>query len=118
MRKNIGYHTRLFSDPTVKVIGGSFGGDISMKTVDRLVEAHFSVKIPESGQARFVDKAGREVWLYMTIDPLSTSVGKEAMNEYWKERQLKKEDEDRKREEIETLLEGMTPDEILAKLRS
>lgn len=118
MRKNIGYHTRLISNPTVKVTGGVFGGDISMDTVERLVKAHFSVKILESGQARFVDKKDREVYLYISVDPLSTAAGKEALTEYRKERQRKQEDEVRKREEIESILDGMTLDEILAKLRS
>lgn len=118
MKKNIGYHTRLYSDPSVKVVGGSFGGDISMETVERIVNAHFSVKIEESGHARFVDKNGREVYLYLSVDPLSTSKGKEAMTEYWKDRQRKEEEEKQKREEIEAILDGMTSDEILAKLRS
>lgn len=119
MGNNIGYHTRLYSDPTVKVVGGSFGGDLSMETVERLLKAHkYSVRISETGHPRFVDKFGREVWLYFTIDPSKTSIGKEAMKTYTEQLRSKEEEEERKRQEIEDILDSMSSDEILAKLRS
>lgn len=75
MRASIGYHTRLDSNNTVRVTGGSFGGGINQETVERLVNAHFQVKILSSGRGVFVDRQGREVSLYLSVDPLSTEAG-------------------------------------------
>jgi hypothetical protein len=46
--------------------------------VDRLVNCHFSVFIKASGRPVFVDGQGREVSLYLSIDPGMT-VGREAI---------------------------------------
>ena len=64
MRKSISYHTRQVGTDR-KVVGGSFGGNIDTETVDRLVNAHFTVKVKPSGHAVFVDKQEREVGLYL-----------------------------------------------------
>ena len=79
--KNIGYHTRLISDNTVKVVGGSFGGRFDIETANRLVKSHFSVAVKQSGRAVFVDKRGREVSLYFTVDAGETDAGKKALAE-------------------------------------
>lgn len=82
MSKNIGYHTRLDSNNTVKVTGGSFGGSTDQETIERLVNAHFSVRIKPSGRAVFVDNQDREVTLYITVDPMSTEKGKKVAKEH------------------------------------
>lgn len=115
--KSIGYHTRLDSQNTIKVTGGSFGGDIDLETVERLVKAHFTVVIKNSGRAVFVDREGREVSLYITIDPCKTTAGVEARREYDKKRMLERQAEEEKEEEIQTLLEGMTLEEAIRRLR-
>lgn len=81
MGDNIGYHTRLYGDNTTKVVGGSFGGAIDMQTVERLVRAHFTVTVKPSGATVFVDKQGREVRLYFSIDPGTTTAGQAALRE-------------------------------------
>lgn len=82
MSKKIGYHTRLENANSCKVTGGSFGGAIDQETVERLVNVHFSVRIKPSGRAVFVDKQDREVSLYITVDPLSTEKGKQALRDW------------------------------------
>ena len=76
MSKNIGYHTRLYTDNTRKIVGGSFGGQIDAETVERLVNLHFEVFVKPSGRAVFVDQQGREVHLYLSVDPENTEKGK------------------------------------------
>ena len=95
--KNIGYHTRLYSDNTKKIVGGSFGGSIDQQTVERLVKSHFTVVVKPSGTAVFVDRDGREVSLYFSIDASTTEKGREALVVYRKE----KEKSDRLAEESE-----------------
>lgn len=117
MSNNTGYHTRLHSDNTVKVTGGSFGGQIGVDLVERLVKSHFTVKIKPSGSGVFVDKQGREVSLYLSVDPLTTSAGKAAKAEFIKQESAKQEEDEEKRTEIENLMNELTVDEILKKLR-
>lgn len=117
MSNNIGYHTRLVSDSKVKVVGGSFGGSVDKETVERLVRAHFTVKIKPSGHGVFVDREGREIYLYLSIDPLKTSVGQAALKEHRKLSAKIQELEDEKLKEIEDLMSSMSSDEILAKLQ-
>lgn len=117
MSNNIGYHTRLNSNNTIKVCGGSFGGQIDSDTVARLVKSHFTVKILNSGSGVFVDREGREVNLYISVDPLKTEEGKKALAEHRKVLAANQALEDEKDKEIEELLASMTPDEVLRKLR-
>lgn len=117
MSNNIGYHTRLVSDNKVKVVGGSFGGSIDNETVERLVKAHFTVKIKPSGHGVFIDRKGREVYLYLSVDPLKTSLGQLALKEHRKISIKLQEFEDQKLKEIEDLMASMSADEILTKLQ-
>lgn len=118
--KNIGYHTRLVSDGT-KVTGGSFGGAIDMETVNRLVRAHFEVAIKPSGRGVFVDKQGREVWLYLGIDATRTEKGKVAYKAWQDQCAAEAEAEEELREvheaEIAQAMDGLSHAEILARLR-
>ena len=120
MYKNIGYHTRLDGNNSVKIIGGSFGGSLDVETANRLVKSHFTVKVKPSGRTVFVDNEGREVSLYITIDPDFTNAGIEAMNKYHIEKErLDQEREDQGQQESETiqsLMEGLTHDEIVKRL--
>lgn len=113
---NIGYHTRLRDKHTVKAAGGSFGGDFGIETADRLVKAMFTVKVLASGRPVFVDRQGREVTLYMTVDPAITEAGKAALAEDRRARAQAQAVEDQKAERVQALLDEMTHDEILQRL--
>ena len=120
-RNNIGYHTRLRSDNTHKVVGGSFGGQIDMETINRLVSCSFSVVVKPSGRPVFVDKSGREVSLYISVDPDSTEVGKTAMKAYYAERDLREAkaqaQAEQEQSELEEALSGLSHEEILRRLK-
>lgn len=110
--KNIGWHTRD-GRTGEKVQGGSFGGAIDQETVDRLVKAHFTVAYTQSGRQTFVDRNGRIVWLYLSVDPETTPQGHEA-------RQIKRQqDEERerlyaaKKAELEDILDGLSVEEAI-----
>ena len=118
MRRNICYHTRSYSGD-VKTSGGTFGGQIDRETVDRLTGL-FSVTVKPSGQPVFVDRDGREVRLYLYVDPADTVKGCNALAEYRKakfDREAKEQqDRDKQEEAIQTLLDSMTPEEIIRRL--
>lgn len=120
MLKNIGYHTRLYADNTVKVTGGSFGGAVDMETVDRLTRL-FDVAILPSGTAVFVDREGRHVRLYISVDAATTEKGRAALTEWRKARALAEEQARQQAEAEETELaramEGLPHEEILRRLR-
>jgi hypothetical protein len=97
MHKSIGYHTRLYSDHTVKVTGGCFGGSIDMDTVNRLTRL-FTVNVKDTGHPVFVDKEGREVNLYLSVDVKSTEIGKAAITKW----RAEKEQRDKEAAAIET----------------
>jgi hypothetical protein len=118
--KNIGYHTRLIGDNSVKVVGGSFGGDIDIETVNRLTR-FFTVTVKPSGTPVFVDDKGREVRLYITIDPCRTNKGMEALKE-WRVARAKQERADAARhaqqsEEIDALMSGLSHEEVVRRLK-
>jgi hypothetical protein len=120
--KNIGYHTRLYADNTVKVVGGSFGGSIDPDTVARLVKSHFTVVVKPSGTCVFVDKQGREVNLYLSVDARETDAGKAALKAHhaqqralWDKAQA---DEQQASEEIENLMDGLSHEEIVRRLKN
>ena len=118
--KNIAWHTRLLSDNTQKIVGGSFGGEVSIDTANRLVNSHFKVVVKNSGRSVFVDREGREVTLYILVNPEITDKGKAAIAQYQIEK--KKQDyETQKREQenqnrIESLMEGLSSEEIIKRL--
>lgn len=122
MSTNIGFHTRLRSDPTQKVIGGSFGGDIDWTTVERFVKARqYDVRILPSGSATFVDRQGRDVCLYFTIDADRTERGKE-VRRIWRmdQRRLEEQrelDEQRRKDELDQAMEGLSHEEIIKRLK-
>lgn len=119
MKKSIGFHTRLYGQNSVKVTGGSFGGSLDLETVNRLVNNHgFTVTVKPSGNPVFVDREGREVSLYFAIDPGATDKGKAALALDRKAREAAAREEERKRQEIESLLDDMSPEEALARLKS
>ena len=119
--KSIGYHTRLYGDTTKKISGGSFGEAIDMETINRLVSAHFRVSIEPSGTPVFVDRQGREIRLTIAVDPKVTEMGKVAIAAHNREKLIERERlqdiEDSNQQEIEYLLDGLTHDEIVRRLR-
>ncbi len=119
MKKSIGYHTRLHTNNNVKIVGGTFGGDISLETANRLLSAHgYTVIIKPSGNPVFLDKEGREVSLYFTIDPALTEIGRKAIEENNRKQAALRRIEEEKEEEIYNILSSMSNDEILKLLRS
>lgn len=121
MSPNIGYHTRLYSDASQKITGGSFGGEFDLATIERLVNAHFNVIVKPSGFPVFVDKQGREVWLYVTVDPRSTSKGKAAWAGWRLQQRHLEEQQEREQAslsaEIENLMDGLSHEEIVRRLK-
>lgn len=119
-RKNIGFHTRLDKDNTRKVVGGSFGGSFDLETVNQLVASHFEVKVKPSGSPVFVDREGREVRLYISVDADCTEKGIAAMAA-WRAEREKKEREDQERheresEEVADLMGDLSHEEIVRRL--
>lgn len=117
---NIGYHTRLYGNNTVKVCGGSFGGSLDTDTANRLANTHFSVLVKPSGTAVFVDKEGREVSLYISVDVASTDKGIAAIKQWRKEKYAREALESAERElhegTINDLMDGMSYEEIVRRL--
>ncbi len=122
MNKNIGYHTRLYGNDSVKLSGGVFGGSIDLETIERLTKYHFKVIIKNSGNAVFVNNNNQEVNLYIKVDPNITTIGKEAKNKYLEEQKKKliqeEEQENIKKNLINELIDTMSLDEIIKKLQS
>lgn len=120
MGQNIGYHTRLYRDNTVKVTGGSFGGSIDRDTVERL-SGLFEVKILLSGTPVFVDREGREVRLYLSVDPQMTNKGALALQNYRIEKdRLEREREqqaEQEQNEVDSLMADLTHEEIVKRLK-
>lgn len=118
----IGYHTRLYGNNSHKVCGGSFGGAINTETVNRLVNAFFSVVVKNSGTPVFVDREGREVTLYLSVDAGCSDQGVQALKAWREERAKQEADEENRREqeqaEIDLLMEGLSHEDIVLRLRS
>jgi hypothetical protein len=115
---NIGYHTRLKSDNRVKVVGGSFGGSLDIETANRLVKALFTVKILKSGRAVFVDKQGREVSLYISVDPELTDEGKAALKAYRACVEQREKAENEKAQQLQDMLDSLSVDEAIERLKN
>ncbi len=118
--KNIGYHTRLYADNTVKVAGGSFGGSIDMETVNRLVRM-FTVVVKPSGTPVLVDQEGREVRLYLSVDVVDTEAGKAALIAWRAQREaqehMRQEQQETEDAEIANLIGAIGYDEAVRRLR-
>lgn len=115
MASDIGYHTRLWGNGS-KVEGGCFGGAFDLATVNRLVKAHFTVTVKPSGHAVFVDRKGREVSLYVRVDPETTDAGRAVLVYYRKVEELTAKKEEEKREHIQDLVDSMDSDEAIKRL--
>jgi hypothetical protein len=118
--KNIGWHTRSWQNGT-KIEGGSFGGDFSLETANRLVKSHFGVRILPTGTPVFTDRSGREVWLYMSVDAASTDIGRAALD-VWRKKEAAAEAANaaltlQQDAEIESLVAGLSRTEIIHRLR-
>jgi hypothetical protein len=114
---SVAYQTRLFGADSTKVMSGSFGGPLNIDTANRLISNHgYSAIVKPSGTLTLVDKAGREVWLYFRVDPAQTVVGNTARLADNELRRKAAEIENRKREEVESLLDSMSADEALRRL--
>lgn len=116
MGKSIVYHTRG-SMTGVRITGGSFSGSFDIDTVNRLLRAHkYTAIVKPSGHTVFVDSAGREVSLYLFVDPAETGIGNEAIVNHRAEmNRLQKLDEAKERR-VNELIANMTTDELLERL--
>jgi hypothetical protein len=120
MHKSICYHVRLSGQNSTLLASGSFGGDISQDTVERLAKSHFTVKVLNSGRAVFADKAGKEVSLYLHVNPETTTIGKEAIRaDRVRRAEIAKaqDDLDESQESgIKELMSSLSHDEIVRRL--
>ena len=120
MSKNISYHTRLYADNTTKVYGGSFDGELDLETANRLT-CLFTVIVKPSGTPVFVDREGREVRLYISVDVESTEIGKKALTEWRKANEqmeiYRRQQEEQEAKEITDLMAGLSHEEIVQRLR-
>ena len=120
MYETIGYRTRLVSSD-MKVCGGSFNGRIDQDTVERLTSM-FDVVVPALGTARFVDREGRQVRLYISVDPEKTEKGRKALAEYRLERDAAvrrgEELREAQQEQIKNLMAGLSHEEIVRRLQA
>lgn len=118
---NIGYQTRLDGADSTLLSSGSFGGSIDQSTVDRLVNNNFDVKVLNSGRPVLVDRQGRRVRLYLSVDPLRTEKGKAAYH-WWLEhertrRAAEADREEKLREELDAMVDQIGLATVLAKLK-
>ena len=117
---NIGYHTRLASDNTRKIVGGSFDGAIDMDTVNRLVSSQFTIAF-KNRHPYFVDSAGRQVTLYISVDVRATTKGQEAIKaeraEREKEYSAARVITEKQQQEIEELMNSLSNEEIIKRLK-
>jgi hypothetical protein len=117
---NIGYHTRLWTN-NEKIAGGSFGGQIDMDTVERLTKAFFTVEVLNGGTPVFVDRNGRVVRLYLSVDAASTDIGKAELR-VWRNEQERLEQEETERRSrqdavVENLMADLSHEEIVRRLK-
>lgn len=122
MTNSIGYHTRLYSDNTKKIVGGSFGGSLDLDTVNRLAKNEFTVSVRESGVPVFVDRHGRQVTLYISVDAAATEKGIRALREWAlaneRNEETRKLQSEKEEAEIEGLLGCLSHEEIVRRLKS
>ncbi|ASD51896.1 hypothetical protein JT318_gp11 [Pseudomonas phage PspYZU01] len=114
--RNICYHTRSYANNATKLTGGTFGGAIDADTVERLTKAWFTVRVKPSGRAVFVDRQGREVSLYLSVDPADTEAGKAALRAHGLEAQANAAREEERRRELDDELADLSTDELAALL--
>lgn len=111
--KSIGWITRDSNNDNVRLGGGSFGGSIDMETVERLIKAHFTLQMRPSGSPTFVDREGRHVRLYLSIDPRMTDEGQRLIErDAIERRSAASAMEDR----LSDLLEGLSIEEAIKRL--
>lgn len=115
----IGYHTRLYKDHTKKVCGGSFHGALGKETIERLANT-FSVTVLPSGRPVFVDREGREVSLYVSVDASEMPKGKVALKAWHDAREkaeaAREERAQAEAEELEQLMPTLTHADIVRRL--
>lgn len=91
-----------------------------MDTVERLAKSHFTVIVKPSGTPVFVDKQGREVRVYFSVDPRDTAMGKAAISEYNKEKArlqaIQEQKEAEQQTQIDDLMAGLSNEEIIRRL--
>jgi hypothetical protein len=120
MQQTICYHTRAYNNNSLKLTGGTFTGTVDMETANRIANANFTVTVKPSGTPVFVDKQGREVYLYLSVEAASTEIGKEALRAWRVEREKREAEEkarhDREQADIEALMEGLSHEEIIRRL--
>ena len=85
------------------------------------MKSHFTVTVKPSGHAVFVDREGREVSLYLSVDAELTTKGMEAKKAWLTEKRLKEEAEERleelQQEELDSLMSGLSHEEIIRRLK-
>ena len=114
------YNLRRVSDGQ-KVVGGTVPK--SYTTLDQAAEwlvDHAQVAVNGSGRVGFL-YGGSPVLAYLSVDPADTTQGKEALKQ-WRIDQRNREDAEAERNadferEIEDLMDGLSQEEIVRRLR-
>lgn len=112
--KSIGWVARDSNNDNAKLASGSFGGSIDMETVERLIKAHFTLAMRPSGSPTFVDRDGRHVRLYLSIDPRMTEEGRRLIAQDAEKRRTAEKELER---ELDDLLNGLSTEEAIKRLR-
>ena len=117
---SIHYRTRLVDDDVMSATSvweaaSSFGGAVDADTIERLVDRHFKVKITDKGAVYFEDRNGKIVHLYIRVNPAHVKQGVQ-LAKAWRAEQRAKEEQ--LQQEIDMLMDGMTQEEILDRLRN
>ena len=117
---SINYRTRIADDDVISATSvweasSLFRGAIDAETVERLVDHHFKVKITDKGAVYFEDRNGKIVHLYIRVKPEHVKQGVQ-LAKAWRVEQRAKEEQ--LQQEIDRLMDGMTREEILDRLRN
>ena len=118
--KPTSYHLRRVSSGQ-KIVGGTISASLtSLDSAAEWLAERSQVVISPSGIAQFT-YGGTPVLVYLSVDPAETAQGKEALRQ-WRIDKRNREDAEAERNadferEIEDLMDGLSQEEIVRRLR-
>lgn len=117
------YHARLAENNTVKTVGGT----ITAETLDQAAEQicagkrGFTLRAKSGGRVTFVDSRGREVRVYLSIDPVVSPQGRAALAEFNAAEEKRRREviaqEKEKQSKLEALIDSIGIDAAISKLQ-
>jgi hypothetical protein len=112
------YHTRCYRSGS-KLSGGTIHADNYQDAIEK-ISRMFQVAMTPTGNLYYIDKQNRDVYLYISIHPEYTINGIEQVKsiraERTKRQQIAYTEEERKRVQLESILDGISIDEAIEKL--